>query len=106
MEKHELQCDYRPHQCPGCQLQMLKKEFDNHVINCASIELTCEDCKVVYKKDEGVIKHTENICLKEQLRQLRNESKENQRQLQELTRQLTDITVSQSRLDINIQLTK
>jgi hypothetical protein len=82
---------------------MLKKDFTNHEMNCVSIELTCEDCKLTYKKDETAIKHTENICLKEQLR---NESKENKRQLQDLTHQLTDITTYQSKSNMNVEIKK
>jgi len=78
---------------------MLMKDFVNHEMNCTLIELTCEDCQLVYKKNEADIKHTENICLKEQLRQLRNESKENKRQL-------NDITIYQSKSDMNVEIKK
>ena len=46
--------------------QILKKDFDNHKNDCASIELTCQDCQLVYKRGDADTKHTENICSKEQ----------------------------------------
>jgi hypothetical protein len=52
------------------------KDFGNHVNECVSIELTCNDCKMLYKRGEAATKHTENKCLKEQLRQVRDECKE------------------------------
>ncbi len=55
---------------------MVKKDFINHVNECIAIELTCDDCKMVYKRGEASMKHTENKCLKEQLRQIRDECKE------------------------------
>ena len=76
MEKHELECDYQLQQCPGCRLQILTKDFLDHINACLSIELTCDDCKIVYRRGESMIKHTEMKCLKEQLRQMRDECRE------------------------------
>lgn len=76
MEKHELECDYQLQQCPGCRLQILRKDFLDHINACLSIELTCEDCKIVYRRGETMFKHTEIKCLKEQLRQMRDECRE------------------------------
>ncbi len=59
--------------------------------------MTCEDCKFVYKRGDAATKHTENIRLKEQLRQLRDESKENKRIMQELTQQLGEIRTWKSK---------
>jgi hypothetical protein len=70
---------------------MLKKDFDTHQNNCASIELTCEDCKVVYKRDEAATKHTESICLKQQLRQVKEESNKNRMEIQTLSLQLHNL---------------
>jgi hypothetical protein len=69
----------------------LKKDFDNHKRSCASIELTCQDCKLVYKIGEAVTKHTENICLKEQLQQVKEESKRNKSEMHAITVQLYDL---------------
>ncbi len=71
----------------------MKKDFDNHTKNCALIELTCQDCKFVYKRGDAAMQHTENICLREQLRQLRDESKENKREIHELTLQLKGVCI-------------
>ncbi|CAF2931588.1 unnamed protein product [Rotaria sp. Silwood2] len=91
LDKHEIECDFQSQECTGCQSQILKKDFDNHMSNCPSIELTCQDCKLVYRRGDADRKHTENICLREQLRQLRDECKENKREIQELSLQLNEM---------------
>ncbi len=106
LDKHEIECGYQSQQCPGCQSQILKKDFDNHKSNCASIEMTCEDCKFVYKRGDVATIHTENICLKEQLRQLRDESKENKRIMQELTQQLGEIRTWKSKYHVTMNFNK
>ncbi|CAF2243979.1 unnamed protein product [Rotaria magnacalcarata] len=85
LEKHESECDYQSQQCPGCRLQILKKDFDNHTSGCAAIELTCQECKLVYERVDAATKHTDTICLRKQLRQLREESKHNKQELHKLT---------------------
>ncbi|CAF3980570.1 unnamed protein product [Rotaria sp. Silwood1] len=85
LDKHEIACGFQSQQCSGCQLQILKKDFDNHMSNCPSMQVTCQDCKLIYKRGDTAITHTENICLREQLRQLRDECKENKRAMQEFT---------------------
>ncbi|CAF4058765.1 unnamed protein product [Rotaria sp. Silwood2] len=69
LDKHKIECDFQPRQCPGCKSQTLKKDFDNHTSNCPSIELTCQNCKLVFKRVDANQKHTDIICLKEQIRQ-------------------------------------
>ena len=90
LEKHE-ECSYQFLKCPGCRAEVLKKDFSKHTSSCGSIELTCQDCKLIYKRGDAGTKHTESVCLREQLRQLRNESKENKREIQELTLQLNEM---------------
>ena len=77
LDKHETECDYQSQQCPGCESQILKKDFDDHTRSCVSVKLICEDCRLVYKRGEANVKHTETICLKEQLRQVKEELKKN-----------------------------
>ncbi|CAF3769508.1 unnamed protein product [Rotaria sp. Silwood1] len=91
LDKHEIECGFQSQQCSGCQLQILKKDFDNHMSNCPSMQVTCQDCKLIYKRGDTAIIHTENICLREQLRQLRDECKENKREIYELTLQLNEM---------------
>jgi hypothetical protein len=69
----------------------LKKDFDDHTGSCASIEITCGACKLVYKRGEGTIKHTEIICLKQQLGQVKEEAQKNILEMQKLTVQLYDM---------------
>ncbi len=81
----------------------MKKDFDNHKNDCALIELACQDCKLIYKRGDAITKHTENICLKEQLRQLRDESKNTTLEMQELSRQLREIrALSESDVKFNL----
>ena len=94
MDKHETQCDYRIQECSGCQQKLLNKDLEKHVIDCPSIELTCEKCRLVYKRIDTSIAHTELHCLQVQLQraeekvtqlneQLENQSREH---LQEIHR--------------------
>jgi len=98
LEKHEQECGYQPQQCPGCRSEILKKDFDNHTKSCALIKLTCQECKLVYKRGDAATVHTESICLKEQLRQLRDESKENKREIYELKLQLNELCIASKQL--------
>ncbi len=91
LDKHEIECGYQPLPCPGCRSHILKKDFDNHKSNCASIEMVCQDCKLVYKRGDAATKHTENICLREQLRKMREESKQNKLEMQEVTFHLYEL---------------
>lgn len=68
-----MSCLFQLQSCPGCKAQILRKDLEDHKSTCASIELTCEDCKLVYKRGESDNKHSENICLGEQIRQLRDQ---------------------------------
>ncbi|CAF4070998.1 unnamed protein product [Rotaria magnacalcarata] len=99
LETHESECDYQPQQCPGCRLEVLKKDFDNHTSGCAAIELTCQECKLVYKRVDAATTHTENICLREQI-------KENIRQIRQLTLQLHEMrlllpSITKARITFN-----
>ncbi|CAF3492398.1 unnamed protein product [Rotaria sp. Silwood1] len=93
LDKHEIECGFQPRQCPGCKSQILKKDFDNHTSTCPSIELTCQNCKLVFKRADLNQKHTEIICLKEQIRQLQYESKEYKREIHELNLQLDEMRI-------------
>ena len=83
-----MECGYQTQQCPGCRSQILKKDFQNHNKSCALVELICQDCQFAYNRREAITKHTENICLKEQLRQLREECKKNKHEMHVLAAQL------------------
>ncbi|CAF1233775.1 unnamed protein product [Adineta steineri] len=96
LEKHELQCDYRRQQCSGCHLEVSKRELANHEANCALIDVTCPDCKFVYKRCDASMVHTDNVCLREQLRQLRIEFQENKRELQDFSQQMKELRTLQA----------
>jgi septal ring factor EnvC (AmiA/AmiB activator) len=102
LDKHELECGYQTKQCPGCALEMLKKDFPSHKKTCELIRLTCKDCKIMYKKSEVATKHTENMCLKKQLKRLKHECKESKTEIQKLNSQLTEIRQLTSKILISI----
>ncbi len=77
-----MQCDYQTQQCSGCRSQITKKDFSQHVAQCTWIGLTCPDCKLVLTRDNISERHTDVVCLKEQLRQLRQDSEENKRKFE------------------------
>jgi hypothetical protein len=70
---------------------MLEKEFTIHKRTCELIELTCEDCQLMYKRNETETKHTEDICLKMQIKRLKQESTENKCEIQKLNSELTEL---------------
>ncbi|CAF2897819.1 unnamed protein product [Rotaria sp. Silwood2] len=60
-------------------------------------------CKLVFKRADFDRKHTQIICLKEQLQQLQDESKENKREIHELNLQLDEMRIlNQSIIDTKI----
>jgi hypothetical protein len=73
LEKHEAECVYQLQQCSGCQQHSTKKDFSEHNDQCPLISLTCADCKNVYQRRDAGTSHSDIICLKEQLQQVRSE---------------------------------
>lgn len=53
------------------------KDLENHTNTCALIDLTCDDCQLVYKRSNAHQEHTEIMCLRRQIQQLRGELNEN-----------------------------
>ncbi|CAF0901880.1 unnamed protein product [Adineta steineri] len=80
IKKHETQCGYQPQQCPDCLSSLLKKNIEQHISRC---ELTCADCKIVYKRCDASQSHTDIICVTEQFRRYRCQSEETIKQLRE-----------------------
>ncbi|CAF1052791.1 unnamed protein product [Adineta steineri] len=91
LDKHEIECGYQFAKCPGCQLEMLKKDFLNHKKSCELVPMTCKDCKLMYKRNEATTKHTEKICLRKQLKRLKHEYKESKGAIQKLNIELREI---------------
>ena len=73
LDKHEIDCGFQPQRCAGCRSEIPKKDLICHESLCGSIELSCQDCQLAYKRQEAATKHSENICLKNQLRDLRRQ---------------------------------
>jgi hypothetical protein len=105
LNKHELECGFQPQQCSGCGLQIPKKDKVNHEGRCGSIQLSCRDCKLVYKRQDAATKHSQTLCLAEQLRQVRKAFAVQERKMKELVRQLATIQ-STSETRALIQLMK
>ncbi|CAF0732411.1 unnamed protein product [Adineta steineri] len=91
LDKHEISCGYQFTKCPGCQLEMLKKDFLHHKESCELFPMTCKDCKFIYKRNEATTKHTENICLRKQLERLKLEYNESRDAIQKLNLELGEI---------------
>lgn len=49
------------------------------MLQCTSLEITCPKCQLVFNRGEINERHTNVVCLKEQLRQVRQVSEENKR---------------------------
>ena len=71
--------------CNGCLLEMLQRDFTKHQLQCSMIVTTCPECKIVYKQTDVPQRHSDVICLREQLQQLRQDS---QREIQRLKEQI------------------
>ena len=54
------------------------------------MKVTCADCNLGYRKGDATT-HTEIVCLREQLRQFRDESKKHKHEMQDLSRQLREM---------------
>ncbi|CAF1344006.1 unnamed protein product [Adineta steineri] len=106
LEKHEIECSYKLQQCSGCHLTVLEKELAKHEDNCESIRLTCSECNVTYSRCNAS-SHTENICLREQLRQFRqNSAAYKQHQAQIIEQQNSTIqSLQQEQAEITNRLT-
>ncbi|CAF4242222.1 unnamed protein product, partial [Rotaria sp. Silwood2] len=92
IEKHEQECDYKPLECRGCHATVLKLNYVDHENTCEEIELTCSECNMIYKRGDAATVHTEIMCLKEQLRQLRQDFETNKQQASQQIQQLTEKT--------------
>ena len=60
---------------------MLKKDFIVHEAQCPLIRLTCDDCNLTYLKKDADEHHTEVLCLKKQLMDVRRQSEQKIKQL-------------------------
>ncbi|CAF0901897.1 unnamed protein product [Adineta steineri] len=90
IEKHKAQCGYQFQECPGCLLSLLKKDIEQHTSCCELFELTCDDCKIVYRRCDASQSHTDIICITEQFRQYRCQSEEKIKQLTEDLKKLRE----------------
>ncbi|CAF3752506.1 unnamed protein product [Rotaria sp. Silwood1] len=100
IDKHEIECGFQPRQCSGCKSEILEKNFDNHMGTCPLIDLKCQTCKLIFKRADFNQKHTEIICLKEQIRLLQNESKEYKHEIHELNLQLDEMRIIHPKIPI------
>jgi hypothetical protein len=77
LETHEEACGHRLITCSGCQKKVIKKDFQGHHSKCPLVSLTCPECAAVYKRQIHE-SHTETVCLRVQLHQLRDQRKQNE----------------------------
>ena len=82
-----MTCGYQSVKCSRCQVEILEKNLTEHRSQCSAIVVTCKDCKMVYKPNDALERHSDLICLREQFRDLRRESQIEIQQLKEELRQ-------------------
>ena len=92
IKTHELQCGYQPLQCRGCLDTVLKMVHIDHEDTCEQIELKCSECNLTYRRGDGTTAHTDVMCMKSQLRQLRQEFEIDKQQTREQIRKLSEKT--------------
>ena len=78
-------------QCAVCETTILKKDVMNHKRTCAAVRVSCKDCKATYKRGDFAKKHNHTTCLKQQVRQLREQTSENKITIQMLASQLHEL---------------
>ena len=84
-------------------MTILKKDLVNHKRTCAAVRVSCKDCKAIYKRGDFAKKHNNNTCLKQQMRQLREQTAENKLTIQMLTNQLHDLLTWRGTLQDHIK---
>ena len=90
IKTHELQCGYQPLECRGCHNTILKTAHADHEDACEQIELKCSECNLIYKRGDTTTSHTDVMCLKNQLRQLRQEFETDKQQIHEHIQKLSE----------------
>ncbi|CAF1614067.1 unnamed protein product [Adineta ricciae] len=98
----QISCFYKPNGCTQlCYYEALDKhelELVTHKRTCAAVRVSCKDCKAIYKRGDFAKKHSSSTCLKQQMRQLREQTTENKHTIQILTTQLHDLLTWKGRL--------
>jgi len=51
-DNHEIECDYRIIKCNGCGKDYENRVYKEHVNNCGEFEFPCEKCTMIIKKKE------------------------------------------------------
>ncbi|CAF1354703.1 unnamed protein product, partial [Didymodactylos carnosus] len=72
LEKHEQQCDYQLKKCEGCEQELLLKDLKQHQQQCDQIDLMCSTCETIFKRKD-MKNHNEVQCLKQQLKQQKDQ---------------------------------
>ena len=65
LEKHEQACGYEMKNCQGCLQRLLKKDVNQHELQCGRVEILCNNCHVTYRRREG---HDTIQCLRNQMK--------------------------------------
>ena len=79
LQAHEQNCGYQLITCSGCEEQIVKKDFDAHHATCPLVLLACSACQSTYQRREES-EHTEIVCLRVQLHQVRDRAEQQERE--------------------------
>ncbi|CAF5015778.1 unnamed protein product [Rotaria sp. Silwood1] len=87
LEKHEMTCGYQIVKCTACLKEILQKDLTEHQSQCQLNVTTFADFNIINKQNDVLQYQSEIISLREQLRQLQQESQYEIQQLKEQIRQ-------------------
>ena len=79
MESHFKSCKYRIINCEFCGKEMVANLLDKHQENdCLKFIIKCKNCFESMTREDYNNVHTENICMKNQIKLLKNQIKQNE----------------------------
>ena len=102
MESHFKTCKYRITNCDFCGKEMIAHLLENHHGNdCPKFIIECKNCFESMTREDYINEHTENKCLKNQIKLLKNESDNNifvlKNEIIELKEVIKEILTSKSK---------
>ena len=71
MEVHLVECDFRPLNCPDCEVELPLKELDEHRSRCPKANIPCSRCRYILHR-EDIPSHDCVRYLADQLRSMDN----------------------------------
>ena len=79
MESHLKSCEFRMTKCDFCGKEMVANLLEkHHEEDCPKFIIKCENCLESMTRDDYNNNHSENICLKNQIKLLKNQINQNE----------------------------